>query len=310
MIRASGGGGETVVEGSPAPELCVGDRVRSTARPEWGLGRVASSPSAGKVSVLFREGGSRTLALAHAKLERIADGGRADGWLELLSLEPLSAAPHVSPAQAAARFLARHPDGFRDEGYLRRERGPFEAAREILPGALSRESLRSAARSRRWEPVCRSALEALAMAKLVPPGDVSLLRRALEPSAARRSFGTALVELLHGRRAPEERVVAFASALRELDVARWSLATFFAFARSPEQHLILRPAETAAAAAALRFDIGFRSEPNAATYARLLRLAHALAREVAALEPADLFDVHALLRCAAAPARAESAARH
>lgn len=297
---------------SPArgSELAIGDRVCSTARPEWGLGRVASSPSAGKLSVLFREGGARTLALAYAKLERIADGERTDGWLELLSLEPVSAAPHVSPTQAAARFLARHPDGFRDEGYLRRERGPFEAAREILRGALSRESLRSAQRSRRWEPVCRSALEALAAAKLVPSGDVTLLRRALEASGARRCFGSALGDLLHGRRAPEERVAAFATALRELDVARWSLATFFAFARAPEQHLLLRPGETPAAAAALRFDIEYRAEVNSATYARLLRLAHALAKEVAALEPADLFDVHAILRSIAAPARAGNDAGH
>ena len=291
------------VEGSPAPgpELSIGDCVRSTARPEWGLGRVASSPCAGKVSVLFREGGARMLALAHAKLERIVEGEGTDAWLELLSLEPLSpSAQHVSPAQAAARFLARHPDGFRDEGYLRRERAPFEAAREILRGGLSRESLRSAARSRRWEPACRFALEALAAAKLAPPGDVALLRRALEASGARRVFGSALAELLHGRRDPEERVVAFASALRELDAARWTLATVFAFVRFPEQHLLLRPGETPAAAAALRFDIGFRSEVNGATYARLLRLAHAFAQEVAALEPADLFDVHSLLRCVAA----------
>jgi hypothetical protein len=291
---------------SPAPgsELAVGDRVLSTARPEWGLGRVASSPSAGKVSVLFREGGARTLALAFAKLERIGDGERTDGWLELLSLEPVSAAAHVSPAQAAARFLARHPDGFREEGYLRRERGPFEAAREIVRGALSREALRSAQRSRRWEPVCRSALEALAMAKLVPAADVTLLRRALEASSARRCFGSALVDLLHGRRAPEERVAAFATALRELDAGRWSLATFFAFARAPDQHLLLRPGETPAAAAALRFDLEYRPEVNPATYARLLRLGHALAEEIAVLEPADLFDVYSILRSIAAPVRA------
>jgi len=304
------------VQVSAAPtsesELCVGDRVRSTARPEWGPGRIASAPCAGKVSVLFREGGARTLALVHAKLERLADGEATDGWLELLSLEPLSStAPHLSPAQVAERFLARHPDGFRDEGYLRRERAPFEAARGLLRGELSRDVLRSATRSRRWEPPCRAALETIAAAKLVPAGDVALLRRALEASAARRVFGTALAELLHGRRPPEERVVAFAAALRELDAARWSLATFFAFVRFPDQHLLLRPGETSAAAAALRFDLEFRSEVNAATYARLLRLARALAQEVAALEPADLFDVYALLRCAAAPGRpAEPAARH
>jgi len=293
-----------------APEFAVGERVRSTARPEWGLGRVASSPSSGKISVVFREGGARTLALSHAKLERVADEERADGWLDLLSLGPVSSSrPHVSPAQAAARFLALHPDGFRDDGYLQRVRKPFEAAREIVRGSLSRDSLRSAVRSRRWEPVCRSALEALAAAKLVPSTDVSLLRRALEASGARRCFGTALVELLHGRHAPEERVVDFATALRELGASRWSLATFFAFARAPEHHLLLRPGETSAAAAALRVDIEFRAEVNGATYARLLRLAHALAEEVAELEPADLFDVHSLLRSIAAPARASEVAR-
>lgn len=284
----------------PAANLALGDRVRSTARPEWGPGRVASVPAAGKVCVLFREAGPRTLSLNHAKLERLGDDDRTDRWLELLSLEPLAPEPaHVSPRQAAERFLASRPDGFQDAGYRARERAPLEAAQAILRGSLSRDALRAAGRSRRYEPICRAACEAVSTSKLVPSADATLLRRALDTSPARTRFGSALADLFYGRQAPEARVERFASALAEIDACRWSLATFFGFVRAPEQHAFLRPGETPLAAAALRFDIGYRTDVNVDTYARLLALLRALGEELAELEPADNFDVHCFLRTVA-----------
>ena len=277
--------------------------MRSTARPEWGPGRVASAPNAGKVCVLFREAGPRTLSLLHAKLERLDDDAQGDTWLDLLSLAPIAPEPaYVSPRQAALRFLEAHPDGFRDAGYLSRERAPLEAAQSILRESLSRDALRAAGRSRRFEPVCRAACEALSAAKLVPAADATLLRRALEKSPARTRFGSAIADLFYGRQPPEARVERFAAALDEIGVCRWSLATFFGFVRAPEQHAFLRVGETPLAAAALRVDIAFRPDVNGDTYARLLVLLRALASEIAELEPADGFDVYALLRSVAGAA--------
>jgi hypothetical protein len=285
---------------SSPPTLALGDRVRSAARPEWGPGRVASAPNGGKVCVLFREAGPRTLSLLHAKLERLGDEARSDTWLELLSLEPIAPEPaYLSPRQAAERFLATYPDGFQDEGYRSRERAPFEAAQAVLRGSLSREGLRAAARSRRFEPVCRAASEALTAAKLVPAADATLLRRALETSPARARFGTALSDLFYGRQAPELRFERFASALDGIGACRWSLTTFFGFVRAPEQHAFLRAGETPLAAAALRYDIAFRPAVNAETYLRLLGLVRALGEAIAELEPADGFDVYAFLRSVA-----------
>src|SRR5262249_7449699 len=131
MLAAAGAGGAQMAVDSSLclPAFAIGDRVCSTARPEWGPGRIATAPNGGQGCVLFREAGARTLSLLHAKLERMDGDARIDPWLELLSLEPVApAVPHTSPRQAAERFLARHPDGFRDAGYLRRERAPFESA--------------------------------------------------------------------------------------------------------------------------------------------------------------------------------------
>jgi hypothetical protein len=287
----------------PLPDLAIGDRVRSAARPEWGPGRVASAPNGGKVSVLFREAGPRTLSLLHAKLEPIAEHERVDPWLELLSLAPVAPeVPHTSPRQAAERFARVYPGGFRDPRYLRRERAPLEAAHAILRGTLSRESLRAARRSRRYEPVCRAACEALSAARLVPATDGACLRRALETSGARTRFGAALAGLFYARQAPEARVARFAAALAGIGACRWSLATFFAFARHPDRHAFLRPGETPLAAAALRFDLGFRPAVNGETYARLLHLVRAFSRELADLGPVDFFDVHAVLRSIATSA--------
>jgi hypothetical protein len=286
-----------------ALDFALGDRVRSTARPEWGPGRVASAPNGGKLCVLFREAGPRTLSLQHAKLERLGDEARRDTWLELLSLEPIAPErAYLSPRQAAERFLTTYPEGFQDEGYRSRERAPFEAAQAILRGSLSREGLRAAARSRRFEPVCRAACEAITAAKLVPAADATLLRRALETSPARARFGAALSDLFYGRQAPESRVERFATALDGISACRWSLATFFGFVRAPEQHAFLRQAETPLAAAALRYDIAFRPAVNAETDLRLLGLVRALGEAIAELEPTDGFDVYAFLRSIAGAA--------
>lgn len=280
-----------------ASTLAVGDRVRSTARPEWGPGRVASAPNGGKVSVLFREAGPRTLSLQHAKLERLGDEVRSDPWLERLSLEPISPEPaYLSPRQAAERFLSTYPDGFQDEDYRSGERAPLEAAQSILRGSVSREALRAAGRSRRFEPVCRAACEALSAAKLVPAADATLLRRALDGSPARARFGAALSDLFYGRQAPESRFERFAAALDGIGACRWSLATFFGFVRAPEHFAFLRPGETPLAAAALRYDIAYRPAVNADTYLRLLGLVNALGEAIAELAPADRFDLYAFLR--------------
>ncbi len=287
-----------------SPTLAIGDRVRSTARPAWGVGRVATAPAGGKVCILFREAGPRTLSLSHAKLERLGAGEGSDAWLGLLSLEPVAPdPPFVSPRQAAERFLAAYPDGFHDAGFRARERAPFEAAQAILRSSLSRDALRAAVRSRRWEPVCRAACEAISAAKLVPPTDATLLRRALEKGPARGRFGAALADLFYGRHAPEQRVERFAAVLEELGACRWTLATFFGFVRAPEQHAFLRPGETPLAAAALRYDLAFRPAVNAETYARLLGLSRALGEELSELEPSDAFDVYAFLRSVAAAPR-------
>jgi hypothetical protein len=254
----------------------------------------------GRIGVLFREAGELTLSLAHAKLEWLGDGAAGDAWLERLSLAPVApGVAYVSPRAAMARFLETYPDGFHDERYRSGERAALEAAQAILREALSRDALRTAVRGRRWGPACAAATRALAAAKLVSAADAALLRQALAAPSARGPFVTALNELFHGRQPAVVRFERFASALDGIGASRWSLATFFGFVRLPEQHMFLRQGETTLAASALRFDLGFRPEPNGATYGRLLELADGVGAELGALGPEDRFDVHALLRSVA-----------
>jgi len=286
-----------VLVSTPPLAFAVGDRVRSPSRPDWGAGRVTRAAAAGRIGVLFREAGELTLSLAHAKLEWLGDGERSDAWLERLSLAPVApGAAHVSPRAAMARFLEAYPDGFRDERYRSGERAALESAQAILREALSRDALRTAVRGRRWGPCCAAATRALSVAKIVSPADAALLRQALATPSARGPFVTALNELFHGRQPAVARFERFAGALEAIGAPRWGLVTFFGFARCPEQHMFLRQGETPLAASALRFDLGFRPEPNAATYARLLELALCLEAELGALGPEDRFDLQALLR--------------
>ena len=102
--------------------------------------------------------------------------------------------------------------------------------------------------------------------------------------------------------APAGRLGAFVGALAELDAARWTLATVYPFLCHPDEWMLVRPAELETAAALFRFDLGLRPAVDRASYGRVLSLVRVVGDAIAELEPADLFDVQALLRTVAAEA--------
>jgi hypothetical protein len=265
-------------------ELVKDDRVRMPAKPEWGVGQVIQNPSSGKVCILFREVGEKTLSLKHATL--VSDAS-------------LQGTPYLGPHQAVEAFLAKYPGGFQSPAFLEEDRASKVAAHELILKLLDRDVLHGLLEAGDFAKVGSSALRVIGKTNLVYPADRLALTRSLKVDGNHESFARALEDHLYGADAPATRFKRFADALGELGAARLTLCTYFSFVRFPHESMLLKPTVTQNAAARCRFDLSYRPEPNRITYGRLLTFSRMLGDLIADLRPADLFDVQAFMWCLA-----------
>jgi hypothetical protein len=281
-------------------ELAKDDRVRMPAKPEWGLGQVMQNPAAGKVCVLFREAGEKTLSLKHATLVSIEGEEASDPWLDNLSLDASKlGSRYVGPRQAIEIFLEKYPGGFQEPAFLEEERAPKVAAHELILKLLDRDVLRELLEAGDFPKVGTSALRVIGKTNLVYPADRLALTRALKVSGNPERFARALEDHLYGADDPATRFKRFADVLTELGAARWTLCTYFSFVRFPKEYMLLKPTVTQNAAARCRFELAYRPQPNRITYGRLLTIVRILNDVIAELRPADMFDVQSFMWCLA-----------
>ena len=111
-------------------EIHKDDRVKMPTKPEWGLGQVIQEPASGKVAILFREVGRKTLSLKHAKLINVEGDEASDPWLDHLDSATLGQdTRYLGPREAVAAFLEKFPDV---SGRLVIRRTASSAARLLL----------------------------------------------------------------------------------------------------------------------------------------------------------------------------------
>ena len=281
-------------------ELVKDDRVRMPAKPEWGLGHVIQNPADGKVFVLFREGGEKTLSLKHATLVSVEGEEASDPWLDNLSFDvSAQGSRYLGPREAIEVFLAKYPRGFQETAYLEEERAPKVAAHELILKLLDRDVLSALLEAGDFAKVGSSALRVIGKTNLVYPSDRLVLTRALKVDGNPERFARGLQDHLYGSDDPATRFKRFADVLGELAAARWTLCTYFSFVRFPDEYMLLKPTLTQNAAARCRFDLDYRAEPNRGTYGRLLTFARVLSDVVVDLRPADMFDLQSFMWCLA-----------
>jgi len=276
-------------------ELHRNDRVRMSAKPEWGLGRVLQDPAAGKVSVHFREAGEKVLSLKHAQMESVEGDAARDAWLDNVDLDSKNTPHYLGPREALSGFLEKYPGGLRDPRFLSEERQPLETSRALLLELLDRDAVHGFVQAEKHAEICDRALRVIGKTSLVLPSDRMALARALKREENRVRFAPALNDLLYGGEDPDVRFKHFAAMLAAVGAAKWTLATSFNFLRYPEEHMVMRPAVTQQAAARCRFQLDYRPELDRRTYGRLLAFARVLSETMASLGPADHFDVQGIV---------------
>lgn len=278
-----------------------GDRVSHPQKPEWGPGLVAEVSQGGKVRVVFVDGGEKLLQQRHAKLESFAG---QDDRLDRLSSDASSSGADILGAQRAReKFLAVYPDGCRGDEYQAAERKDKEAAAALMVESLSEDALAELIETANWAEAAARANKVLASTKLVVPSERKLLREGLEDPALAENFTRTLCNLLYGFGVGEgdeeegmrRRFERYIEALKDLKVAKWSVATYFPFMRFPEQNLLLRPTFVQRAATAFCFELRYKAELNWLTYARLLELGRLVLKETEDLGARDMFDVQSFI---------------
>ena len=131
--------------------------------------------------------------------------------------------------------------------------------------------------------------------------ETAALRAGLADGAAAKGAFAALFELLSAEPWAEGPLARYFAAMEPVGsraktaASRWTIATALPFVARPDLFLILKPEVTKNAAERLRFDLVYHAEPNAHTFAKLLRMAAALLERLAPLGARDQFDVHAYL---------------
>jgi hypothetical protein len=148
----------------------------------------------------------------------------------------------------------------------------------------------------------RATLPGLAAAKLnmLALYEWMALREALEDSRGARILAPALYDLVHGARAFGSRLERFVETLdrvpqRQTRLAKWPVVTLFPFVAQPTRHIIVKPRLMKRAAEQLGFELAYRPQPNAATYASVIGAASLVRHALALWHPRDLIDVQGFI---------------
>lgn len=287
-MRASGG----MTSQSPT-SLKSGDRVH---HPKLGLGQVLDVDG-GKAEIFFVDAGLKKILLSRFALSPLVPRP-ADPRLDRLDLGAsanASARSYRNVPECVEYFLTEYPEGFYGEKYLAGERNYKADTRREALELLSRDALDGLLEEGDHNEVCRRAKTSLTNVVNWRESDL-LWKQVLGDDARERAFATRLRTLLYGPRSAETAFEQFVSWLDSLGAAKWPLSTYFRWIMFPELEVLVQPNSVKAAAAAWRYDVGYRSEVTWDGY-RQIRDFFQVVRdelaevELAEVEPRDFIDV-------------------
>ena len=273
--------------------LQAGDRIRHKRLPEWGLGQVVETRP-GYATIFFVGVGRKQFRADSPDLTR-AEAEASHPLLDNLSAGPAKGGRFLTPEQASAKFLEKYPKGFQDPDYLSGEREPKVKSHLLAAELLDEAELTALAEAGKFDEIAERARKVVAATQLVFPAERSGFTAAMQDADNRAVFGPALIGLLYGEGTYQPRFEAFCAALKSMGLAKWTLATYFAFLRFPDAHVLVKPTVSQAAAQVCGFDLKYHVDPNWTTYEAARRLAEYLRESLAELKPRDLFDVQLFL---------------
>ncbi len=273
-----------------------GERVKHPALPEWGVGEVLKNLGDDKFLVFFVGIGEKTISLKHVSLLKV-EGTEAEHPLldNLISIIQDGDIKYKTPLESIVYFLSNYPNGFYGDKFNNEERTYKVKAGELFTELLNEKEFYTFLNNQDYDEISKRALKVVSATNLIFPNEKMALKDGLGSSQGKEIFSKALFVQLYGQDNMEDRFNGFIEALREINAAKWTTATYFLFLAYPDQYIFLKPEITKNAARVCRFEIHYKSELNWQTYERVLKLASYLRVELKELKPRDMIDIQSFM---------------
>ena len=291
-------------------EYIKGERVRHPKLESWGLGQVLADSCNESVNIFFVGVGEKHLSLKYVQPVHVNAENAHHPVLDNLHIqECTSKFKYQNLKQSIKCFLQRFPDGFYSDNLKKELHNDNQKAHKQAQVLLNEELLIDCIIVADYQQITENAMKVVNSSKLISAAEKSALRDALSTQSAQKKFSLSLYKLLYCKEELEERFVSFSQVLQALNIAKWSIASYFLFVMKPKRYLFIKPNVTQHASELCGFGINFKTQVNWLTYEATLKFSDYLFTELEALKPRNMTDVQSFMSCIA-PIRGDKKVKH
>ncbi len=193
-------------------------------------------------------------------------------------------------------FYDVYPGGFYGEKQAEEERNykvrASNACRDLLSAAACSDLIDEA----NWIELSARVQTLVNMTNLIQGSfEKPKLLDALKVPDNARAFHLALADCLHGEGSPAERIGRFASVLEDLQLNKWTYATYFIFLHDREHCMFVKPTMLQISLEKSQYPLVYESKPSARMYQQVLEFSAWLMSKISELNPRDMIDVHSFM---------------
>jgi len=277
-----------------------GDRVKHPKKEGWGIGEVLENSNRATVRVFFVGAGEKTLSLQYVQPIKVEGNEANNAVLDNLKIsKSANGMKCQSLPQSIQFFLEEFPEGFYGEKFKKHEREYKEKAHALASDLLGKDAFCGLLESEDYSQIVKSALKVANATNLIFPNEKMSLKDGLKSPEAQEKFSKALYSLLYSEEGLEDRFVAFAKVLENIDAAKWTTATYFLFIVHPEKYMFVKPTITQYSSELCGYEINYRPQLNWLTYKSVLGFSEYIKSEISELKPRDMIDVQSFMWCIA-----------
>lgn len=281
-------------------EYKKGDRVKHPTKEDWGLGEVLENSNGTTVRVFFVGAGEKTLSLQYVQPIKVEGNEGNSAVLDHLKISKSSSGiKYQSLPQSMQFFLEDFPQGFYGKKFKEHERDYKDKAHTLASDLLGQEAFSGLVESEDYSEIVKRALKVANATNLIFPNEKMSLKDGLQSPEAQKQFSKALYSLLYGQEELENRFVAFAKVLENIDAAKWTTATYFLFIIHPDKYMFVKPTITQYSSELCGYEVNYRPQLNWLTYKSVLGFSEYIKSEISELKPRDMIDVQSFMWCIA-----------
>lgn len=195
-------------------------------------------------------------------------------------------------------FMSKFSRGFEGDDFDIAEREYKEKAASKLKESLGRDVFQALLQGQRYAEVCFRAKEVLQSTNLVFRIEKAQFKNAaLDSGGKNEHFAIQLFDLLHGTSSMEQRFANFCDLLSEINVNKWTVATYYQFLATDGQWMFMKPKVMKPMAESLKVALNYKAQPNWLTYIKLQELADRVESELQkrGLHPRSRIDVQGFI---------------